>query len=423
MFPVREVPDGLGLGGTTVGANDYSPLRRLGRILPWWERVGEPRQQYETVAGLTFIGSRQRVKGAQVALRGSDDNGYRELFEANPQPMWVQHRETQRFLAVNDAALRLYGYLRNQFLELTPSHLTEGEPALEPAGGEDRVWSGRQLRKDGSFFQAELISHPCRFRGGPACLVLVREQQEHRGDPEREALLEQQVAERVAQLEAAQRELETFSYSVSHDLQAPLRHIDGFSRALLDDYGTVLDHEGQEYLTRICQAAAKMSQLIEALQQLSRVARSELRRQPVNLSVTAQVITLELKHNAPQRRAEFTIQEGVQAEADPKLARQLLEILIGNAWKFSSHQETALIEFGVREVNGERACFVRDNGAGFDMAYADKLFTIFHRLHRSDEFEGSGVGLAIAQRIVARHGGRIWAESAPGQGATFYFTF
>ena len=356
-----------------------------------------------------------------MALRETD-HSYRELFEDNPQPMWVCHRETQRLVAVNQAALRLYGYLPNQFLELSFSHLLDREPDLDPALPGDQVWSGPQLKKDRSSFDAELTWHPCRFRGEPAWLVLVRTLKEPVVEQVREALLERQVAERVAQLEVAQRELETFSYSVSHDLQAPLRHIDGFSRALLDDYGQLLDDQGQEYLARICQAATKMSQLIDALQQLSRVARSELRRQPVNLSVTAQVIALELKHDAPQRQVDFVIREGVHADADSRLARQLLEILIGNAWKFSSGRERGMIEFGVRELDGARVYLVKDNGVGFDMAYADKLFTVFHRLHRSDEFEGSGVGLAIAQRIVARHGGRIWAESAPGQGAAFYFT-
>ena len=350
------------------------------------------------------------------------DDGYRELFEGNPQPMWVCHRETQRFLAVNEAALRLYGYRRNQFLELSLSHLVQGEIGIDLEAPGDQVSSGRQLRKDRSGFEAELIWHPCGFQGERAQLVLVHGRGGQKRDQEREAALERQVGERAAQLEAAQRELETFSYSVSHDLQAPLRHIDGFSRALLDDYNAVLDHQAQEYLSRICQAAAKMSELIDALQQLSRVARSELRRQQVNLSVTARVIALELKHGAPQRQVEFSLEEGVSADADPRLARQLMEILIGNAWKFSSESDPVRIEFGARQINGEKAYFVRDNGVGFEMAYADKLFTIFHRLHRADEFEGSGVGLAIAQRIVARHGGRIWAESAPGRGATFYFT-
>lgn len=356
-----------------------------------------------------------------MALRESEDS-YRELFEGNPQPMWVCHRETQRFLAVNDAALSLYGYGRSEFLDLPLAKLAATEKAIDPRVAGDQVSTDRHLKRDGTPFDVELIWHPCDFGAERAHLVLVREEDGRRRDPEREAVLEHQVVERASQLEAAQRELETFSYSVSHDLQAPLRHIDGFSRALLDDYGQVLDHQAQEYLSRICQAAAKMSQLIDAMQQLARVARSELKRQPVNLSVTAQVIALELKHGAAQRQVEFDIEEGVSADADPRLARQLLEILIGNAWKFTSTSEQVRIQFGAGQINGERIYFVKDNGVGFDMAYADKLFSVFHRLHRADEFEGSGVGLAIAQRIVARHGGRIWAESAPGHGAIFYFT-
>lgn len=349
-----------------------------------------------------------------MALRESDA-GYRELFEENPEPMWVCQRETQRFLAVNEAALQLYGFRRNEFLELDLPWLG-GVEACDPRAEQDQVVICRQRKKDGSQLELQLTWHPCTFQGDPAQLVLVRE-----AKPSEEAL-RSQVAGQLAQLEAAHRELEAFSYSVSHDLRAPLRHIDGFSRALLEDYGSVIDRQGQEYLTRICQAAEKMAQLIDAVQQLSRVGRCEMSRQDVDLSVKAQVIALELRHNEPERRVEFDIPEGIKAEADPKLARQLLEILIGNAWKFSSKTDLARIRFGVIEQEGQNVYFVGDNGAGFDMAYADKLFTVFHRLHRADEFEGSGVGLAIAQRIVARHGGRIWAESAPGAGATFYFT-
>jgi PAS domain S-box-containing protein len=355
-----------------------------------------------------------------VALRESE-SGYRELFEANPQPMWVSHRETQRFLAVNEAALRLYGYRRNEFLELSVPYLA-GEKDEGGAVAAQMGTSARHRRKDGSSFDVELSWQPCRFGAESVYLVTVREATGRGADQEREAVLEHQVAERGSQLEAAQRELETFSYSVSHDLQAPLRHIDGFSKALLDDYGAVLDSQAQQYLSRICQAAAKMSGLIDAMQQLARVGRVELKRQQVNLSVKAQVIALELKHAAPGRQVEFSIEGEVSADADPVLARQLLEILIGNAWKFSSGCDLASIRFGAESLDGKTVYFVKDNGAGFDMAYADKLFTVFHRLHRADEFEGSGVGLAIAQRIVARHGGRIWAESAPGKGSTFYFT-
>jgi len=341
---------------------------------------------------------------------------YREMFDSNPLPMWVCHRESLRFLAVNEAALSLYGYLRPEFLGLSL-------PALDPERGgaeapKDGISIARHRKKDDSPLELELLWHHTVFQGTRAWLVLLFES-EDRG---RTVHLEHQVAQLSAQLEAAQRELETFSYSISHDLRAPLRHIDGFSRAILDDYGAQLDAHGGEYLTRICQAVDKMSQLIDSLQQLSRAGRSEISRQSVNLSVTAQVILLELKHASPKRNVEFQVAEGLSVEADPRLTRQLLEILIGNAWKFSSKTRQSRIEFGSLEQEGETVFFVRDNGVGFDMAYAEKLFSVFHRLHRADEFEGGGVGLAIAQRIVTRHDGRIWAESAPGQGATFFFT-
>jgi len=346
---------------------------------------------------------------------GESEAGYRELFEGNPQPMWVCHRETQAFLAVNEAALRLYGFGRAEFLDRTLRQLDPNGEGGAGTGG-DRVTSARHLGKDGSALEVGLTWHSCQFGGEPAYLVLVR------AEGKREAALEQRAAELSRQLEASQRELETFSYSISHDLRAPLRHIDGFSRALLDDHSEQLDQQGREYLTRIGQAAGKMSQLIEAIQQLSRVARSELELQEVNLSLAAQVISLELKHAAPLRGVEFCIAGGARAEADPRLVRQLLEVLLRNAWKFTSKSAEPRIEFGSLAGEGEKVFFVRDNGAGFDMAHAEKLFSLFHRLHRADEFEGSGVGLAIAQRIVGRHGGRIWAESAPGHGATFYFT-
>jgi PAS domain S-box-containing protein len=349
-----------------------------------------------------------------VALHDSEAT-YRSMFEGNPEPMWVCHRESRKFLAVNEAALQLYGYRRAEFLELSLSALEDAATDPEAAkGGKSLV---RQRKKDGSFLALELIWHPLDFLGAPAYLVLL-----HPAGVSARANPQHQVAELSSQLESAQRELETFSYSITHDLRAPLRHIDGFSRALLDDYGTKMDTQGVEYLSRICKAVGTMSQLIDDLQQLARVARSELHRQAVNLSVTAQVISLELKHGAPERQVEFRIAEGVSTQADPRLARQLLEILLGNAWKFSLGAQESRIEFGAVQKDGETCYFVRDNGVGFDMAYADKLFSVFHRLHRADEFEGSGVGLAIAQRIVKRHGGRIWADSVPGEGATFYFT-
>ena len=357
-------------------------------------------------------------QGGKVALY-QGDAGYRELFEENPEAMWVCHRDSKRMLAVNEAALQLYGYRRKEFLELALPNVVVAS-GLSPVGESDHPLPCRQRRRDGSEVELLITWRALTFNGEPAHLAVVRRPvaSERPGEDE----LRRRLAEQVAQLEASQREMEAFSYSISHDLRAPLRHIDGFSRAVLDDYSEQLGSQGQEYLTRICQATDKMTRLIDAILQLVRVGRCEMNRQPVDLSVKAQVISLELKHNEPERQVEFEIPERIKGEADSKLVRQLLEVLIGNAWKFSAKVPVARIRFGVREDGGERTYFVSDNGAGFDPAYADKLFTVFHRLHRADEFEGSGVGLAIAQRIVARHGGRIWAESRPGEGATFYFT-
>ena len=234
--------------------------------------------------------------------------------------------------------------------------------------------------------------------------------------------LEERVDERTAELAAVNKELEAFAYSVSHDLRAPLRSMDGFSQALLEDYVGQLDATGQDYLRRVRAASQRMGQLIDDLLKLSRLTRGELWRETVNLSALAQEIATELHRAQPERQVEFVITEGVVAHGDADLLRVVLENLLGNALKFTSKQTCAKIEFGYTEGEGAPVYFVRDNGAGFDMAYADKLFGAFQRLHRVDEFEGSGIGLATVQRIIHRHGGRVWAEGAVDKGATFCFT-
>ncbi|MCL6639570.1 MAG: PAS domain S-box protein [Firmicutes bacterium] len=234
--------------------------------------------------------------------------------------------------------------------------------------------------------------------------------------------LERRVAERTRQLEAANRELEAFCYSVSHDLRAPLRSADGFSQALWEDYYDRLDEQGRDYLQRIRAASRRMGRLIDDLLDLSRVTRCEIFREKVDLSAMAQSIAEELKRTEPERQADFVITPGVTAEADPRLLRVVMENLLGNAWKFTGKHPRARIEFGVTEERGETVYYIRDDGAGFDRAYAGKLFGAFQRLHRMDEFPGTGVGLATVQRIIHRHGGRVWAEGAVEQGATFYFT-
>ena len=234
--------------------------------------------------------------------------------------------------------------------------------------------------------------------------------------------LEDLVAERTAELAAVNRELEAFAYSVSHDLRAPLRGIDGFSQALLEDYADVLDARGQDYLRRVRAASQRMGQLIDDLLQLSRLTRREMHRQPVNLSELVQQIARDLARQDPERAVEWVIARDVVAVGDPHLLRIALENLLSNAWKFTSRHTTARIEFGVKRDQESAVYFVRDDGAGFDMAYADKLFGAFQRLHGLAEFEGTGIGLATVQRIIHRHGGRIWAEGEVEQGATFYFT-
>ena len=234
--------------------------------------------------------------------------------------------------------------------------------------------------------------------------------------------LEQRVEERTAELQAANKELESFSYSVSHDLRAPLRHINGFSQALLEDHSSQLDEIGRGYLQEVRSASQEMSQLIDDVLQLARVTRSEMRRETVSLSELAETVVEELQKREPARTVVTEIEDGLLAHGDKRLFRIMLTNLIGNAWKFTSKQQEPKIVFGREVDNGETSYFVRDNGAGFDMAYVNRLFGPFQRLHTAAEFEGTGIGLATVQRIINRHGGRVWAKGSIGQGATFYFT-
>jgi PAS domain S-box-containing protein len=234
--------------------------------------------------------------------------------------------------------------------------------------------------------------------------------------------LEQRVAERTAELAAANRELEAFSYSVSHDLRAPLRAIDGFTRALADSSGAQIGDTGRAHIQRVLAAAERMGNLIDDLLGLARITRSELERTPVNLSGIARAIAEELKQRDPERDVEVSIGEGIAAYGDSRLLRAMMENLLGNAWKFTSNTARARIEFGAEtDAEGRRTCHIRDNGAGFDMNYVHKLFGPFQRLHSAAEYPGTGIGLATVQRIVNRHGGQIWASAQPGAGATFYF--
>jgi signal transduction histidine kinase len=226
----------------------------------------------------------------------------------------------------------------------------------------------------------------------------------------------------VRQLEESNRELEAFSYSVSHDLRSPLRSIAGFSQALVEDYQARLDDEGRNFLNRIVAATVRMGQLIDDLLKLSRIARMELKREQVDLSSLAATIVARIQENHPERKAKFVITPDLTASGDERLLTVVLENLLANAWKFSEKNPATVIEFGAHPQDGNVEYFIKDNGAGFDMAYANKLFNPFQRLHRETEFSGTGIGLATVKRILSRHGGHVRIEGEVGKGTTVYFT-
>ena len=234
--------------------------------------------------------------------------------------------------------------------------------------------------------------------------------------------LEDLISRRTIELSAINQELEAFSYSVSHDLRAPLRAMDGYSQAILEDYHELLDEEGKSYLGKIRAASQRMGELIDDLLKLSRISRAELHLETVDLSELVRSITDQLRQSQSERDVEVTIRDAVVAQGDKRLLTIALENLLGNAWKFTAKQAQGKIEFGLTEQDGNRVYFVHDSGVGFDMKYAQKLFTPFHRLHSEKDYPGTGIGLSTVQRIIQRHGGRIWAEAEIGKGATFYFT-
>jgi signal transduction histidine kinase len=234
--------------------------------------------------------------------------------------------------------------------------------------------------------------------------------------------LTEQVADKTAQLEAVTRELEDFSYAVSHDLRAPLRHIDGFSQALADDHGASLDMMGKQYLDRIRMSTKRLIEMMDGLLELSRAGRGEMVTEEVDLSALAHGIAADLAHAAPERKVTFQIADGMTVTGDPRLLKVVLKHLLENAWKFSAPTADALIEFYRTDWDGRPAFAIRDNGVGFEATYTDKLFSPFQRLHAQQEFPGVGIGLAMAKKIISRHGGMIRAESELGKGATVTFT-
>lgn len=278
------------------------------------------------------------------------------------------------------------------------------------------------LRKNGTEFPVEVSLSPLETEQGLLVSAAIRDVTERKKMEEDVQKLNDDLRQRAAQLEAANQELEAFSYSVSHDLRAPLRSIDGFSHVVLEDYGDQLPTDARRYLERVRAAAQRMAVLIDDLLNLSRVTRMAVQPRFINISKMAEDILRNLQEGHPDRQVTLSLMRDLMVEADPNLMNIALENLLNNAWKFTSRQQHAVIEFGQKNHVRNRTFYVRDNGVGFDMAYADKLFGVFQRLHSVSEFPGTGVGLATVHRIISIHGGRIWAESAVGKGTTFYFT-
>ncbi|MBI3140510.1 MAG: PAS domain S-box protein [Rhodocyclales bacterium] len=378
----------------------------------------------------------RELREALESLR-TRERDYRRLFRANPQPMYIFDTATLEMLEANDAACAQYGYGRAEFLALTAEdvrpaeevprfleNLRTSEGRFVPDAG---IWYHR--RQDGAVFPIRATYGPIRYAERDARIVLARDVTEQLRVEERvrefNATLEERVAARTAALEAANRELDAFNFSVSHDLRTPLRAIDGFSQALLEEEAARLSESGRDYLRRMRAAAKRMADLIDAMYHLSRLSRQSMQVRELDLSATAQAVVEELRQGEPGRRVEAVIAPQIRAEGDPGLMHIVVANLLGNGWKYTGRTEGARIEFGTitdADSRGNTVYFVRDNGAGFDMQFSDKLFKLFHRLHRDDEFAGHGVGLATVQRVVRRHGGRVWAEAAKNRGATFFFT-
>lgn len=369
-------------------------------------------------------------KRGEDSLRESGEN-LRAIFNSACDAIFI-HDLDGNIIDVNDKALEMYGVDRNQATRLSIRDDYSGPD--NPLGGISDIWARvmagesqffqwqARRPKDGSLFQVEVYLRKITLKHKDVILANIRDITARKRAEEKIEILNTDLAAQAAELEAANRELEAFSHTVSHDLRTPLTNISGYSQVVLDLCAARLNEQCRDYLQEIVKGTERMNQLIDTILNFSRLTRLEIIREPVNLCAMAKEIATELQAAEPGRKVTFTIADGMSVNGDPQLLRVMLENLLGNAWKYTCRRDTAVIELGMTEVEGKSACFVRDNGVGFDMTHVDSLFTPFQRLPGAGEFEGHGIGLATVQRIIQRHGGRVWAEGEAGKGATFYFT-
>lgn len=395
--------------------------------------------QLEHAALVEQLQAANRSLEERVAERERAEAKFRGLLEAAPDSIIVVDQQGLIQL-VNSQVESMFGFSRAELLGRSIELLVPKRFQKKHARHRDGyrvhhharpMGSGLELfavRKDGHEFPVEISLSPLEMEGSLLIMSAIRDVTRRKNNEEKIRSLNQDLERRAAQLEASNKELESFSYSVSHDLRAPLRSIDGFSQAVLEDYSQSLPLEGRNYLERVRAAARRMAELIDDLLNLSRLTRAALHLRFINLSAMVQEVLGTLKEQNPDRQVQVSITPDLMVEGDPHLLRIAMDNLLGNAWKFTSRRSQASIEFGQQAHAGEpgglndRIFYVRDNGVGFDMTYVDRLFDVFQRLHSVSEFPGTGVGLATVQRIIKMHGGRIWAESVAGQGATFFFT-
>lgn len=429
-YPADRMPIVRALAGERLTVDDLEVTRPGGKTLalevwgsPVYDSAG--RVQYAMAA---FIDITER-KRAEDALRETEEMYRAVVDNANDamvinvgaQVVFVNHAYVALFGLEDEAqavGLSVYQFSHPEDYDLVRERILareRGEPV--PSRFEHRI-----IRQDGNVRTVETSSVSITFRGQPAWLRVLRDVTERKRAEEEIRVLNQELEQRVIELESSMKELDAFSYSVSHDLRAPLRAMDGFSRILAEEHAPQLVPEAQHYLQLVRDNAQQMGRLIDDLLMFSRLGRQQLRLQTVALADLVKQALGDLQSEREERRIEISVGDLPTCRADPALLRQVYINLIGNALKYTRKNQTAVIEVDCQQIDGEHVYRIKDNGAGFDMRYADKLFGVFQRLHRSEDYEGTGVGLAIAQRIIHRHGGRIWAEAEINKGATFYFT-